>query len=143
MGDQNQLTPTAVVTAFLRYRDKLLLVQRSQRVGTYQGCWSAISGYLEDSSPLMQARREIREETGLRDSEVHLVAAGHPVVIDAPELGKRWVVHPFLFDIEDPGRIHLDWENVAVEWVAPEEIASYPTVPRLQEALQACLAVEP
>jgi len=56
--------PTAVVTAFLQYAGRILLVQRSGRVGSYQGRWSAISGYLEDATPLAQACREIREETG-------------------------------------------------------------------------------
>lgn len=138
----DRLVPAAVVTAFLRHGDRILLVQRSQRVGSYQGCWSAISDYLEDPTPLMQARREVREETGLGDDEVHLVASGHPVVIEAPELGKLWVVHPFLFEIDDPARVRLDWENVTAEWVTPARIGDYPTVPQLVDTLNACLAME-
>ncbi|MCP4288423.1 MAG: NUDIX domain-containing protein [Gammaproteobacteria bacterium] len=133
------LEPTAVVTAFLRYDGRILLVQRSRRVGTYQGRWSAISGYLEDDTPLLQARREIREETGLPDDEIHLVAEGEPIAIPAPELAKLWMVHPFLFEIDDPEHIRLDWENVEFCWIAPDEIKDYPTVPKLEEALQACL----
>ena len=119
-----------------------MLVQRSGRVGSYRGCWSAISGYLEDNTPLLQARREIREETRLPDVEVHLVAVGQPVEIPAPELGRIWVVHPFLFDIDDPKRIELDWENLKSEWVLPGAVSDYPTVPSLDEALRACLEVE-
>ena len=48
------LEPTVVVTTFLQYEGRILLVQRSSRVGTYQGCWSAVSGYLEDAKPLLQ-----------------------------------------------------------------------------------------
>jgi 8-oxo-dGTP diphosphatase len=138
MGSSQQLEPTAVVTAFLRHKGKVMLVQRSQRVGTYRGCWSAISGYLEDSTPLVQARREIREETGLPDSEIHLVASGEPLMIEAPELDRMWIVHPFLLDIDDPSKVKLDWENEQVRWVEPEALAEYPTVPQLQEALFAC-----
>ena len=135
------LKPTAVVTAFLQYEGRILLVQRSSRVGTYQGRWSAISGYLEDAEPLLQARREIREETRLPDDEVHLVAEGEPIAVPAPELTRLWVVHPLLFEIDDPEHVRLDWENVEACWVAPAEIKDYPTVPKLEDALQACLKI--
>ena len=135
------LEPTAVVTAFLRHTGKILLVQRSGRVGSYRGHWSAISGYLEDATPLAQACREIREETGLPDEEVHLVAEGEPISISAPELNSLWEVHPFLFEIDDPQHIRLDWENVEFRWIAPEEIKHYLTVPKLEEALQAVLKI--
>jgi 8-oxo-dGTP diphosphatase len=130
---------TAVVTAFLQYAGRILLVQRSGRVGSYQGRWSAISGYLEDATSLAQACREIREETGLPDEEVHLVAKGEPIYVPAPELNRLWEVHPFLFEIDDPEHVRLDWENVEFRWVAPDEIKNYLTVPKLEEALWACL----
>ena len=122
-----------VVTAFLRHGDRILLVRRSARVGTYQGRWSGISGYLEDRTPLEQALREIREETGLRQG-VHLVRAAEPMEVPDPGLDICWVVHPFLFDIEEPGQIRLDWENRELRWMAPGEIAELPTVPALAEA---------
>jgi len=133
------LKPTAVVTAFLKYDGRILLVRRSRMVGTYQGRWSAISGYLEDATPLLQARREIREETGLHDDEIHFVAEGEPISIPAPELSRLWNVHSFLFEIDDPDHVRLDWENVEFCWIAPDEMKNYPTVPKLEEALQACL----
>ena len=64
------MSRVSVVTAFLRHQDRVLLVRRSDRVGTYQGRWSAISGYLEDDAPLQQAYREIREETGLSQDQI-------------------------------------------------------------------------
>ena len=57
---QNPLTRREVVTAFLRARGKILIVRRSRKVGTYQGRWSGISGYLEDPTPHAQVLREIR-----------------------------------------------------------------------------------
>lgn len=139
MQAETPLQPTAVVTAFLRHDQRILLVQRSARVGSYQGRWSAISGYLEEVTPLQQARREISEETGLPESEVHLVAAGEAISIPAPELGRLWVVHPFLFDVDDPQHVRLDWENLTCCWVAPHELHKFNTVPGLDQALQACL----
>ncbi len=128
-----------VVTAFLRHNGKILIVRRSGRVGSYRGRWSAVSGYLEDPIPLAQARREIREETGLPEQTVHLVRAGEPLEVPDEKLATCWVVHPFLFEIDDPEQVRLDWENRELRWVDPAEIADLSTVPQLAEALQRCL----
>jgi 8-oxo-dGTP pyrophosphatase MutT (NUDIX family) len=128
-----------VITAFLRHQGKILLVKRSEKVGSYQGYWSAISGYLEDPTPLAQARREIREETGLEAGDFQLIRSGTPLEIPSPEHHCCWVVHPFLFDIKDPRQIRLDWENNESSWVEPHSIGSYKTVPMLQETYRACM----
>lgn len=128
-----------VVTAFLRSAGKILLVQRSAKTGTYQRRWAGISGYLEDATPLQQALREIREETGLEETTVHLTRAGKPLEVPAPELATCWVVYPSLFDIDTPDQIRLDCENTALRWILPEQLPAYPTVPGLAQALAACL----
>ena len=128
-----------VVTAFLRAGGKILLVRRSAKTRTYQRRWAGISGSLEDPTPLQQALREIREETGLDETTVHLARAGKPLEIPAPELATYWIVHPFLFDIDAPDQIRLDWENTALRWVLPDQLPTYPTVPGLAQALAACL----
>jgi len=128
-----------VITAFLRHQGKILLVKRSEKVGSYQGRWSAISGYLDDPTPLAQAQREIREETGLETSDIKLIRCGDPLEIPSPEHHCCWVVHPFLFDIKDPQHIRLDWENCESSWIEPASISNYTTVPMLQEAYHACM----
>jgi 8-oxo-dGTP pyrophosphatase MutT (NUDIX family) len=126
-----------VVTAFLRHGNRVLLVRRSDRVGSYRGLWSAISGYLEEVAPLQQAFREIEEETGLRAAALRLLAAGEPLEVPAPELTTCWVVYPFLFEIQDPGAVRLDWENTELRWVTPTELRQMSTVPALADALGA------
>jgi translation initiation factor 2B subunit (eIF-2B alpha/beta/delta family) len=56
-----------VVTCFLRHRGEVLLVRRSDAVGTYAGQWGGVSGYVEGDpvDALDDARREIEEETGI------------------------------------------------------------------------------
>jgi 8-oxo-dGTP pyrophosphatase MutT (NUDIX family) len=139
MNDSTELARKCVVTAFLRHRGKILIMRRSDAVGSYRGRWSGVSGFLEDTTPLTQALREIREETALHKGRLRLIKSGKPLEIPAPELGTLWVVHPFLFDLDDPAEIHLDWENIEFEWVAPQELGDYPTVPHLAEALDRCL----
>lgn len=127
-----------VVTAFLEHDGKILLVRRSQAVGTYRGCWSGISGYLEHE-PLEQALIEIREETGLSGDETELVKEGEPLEIFDAEQNRRWRVYPFLFHVKRPDAIRLDWESLELRWIMPSEIDNYQTVPSLKETLTRCL----
>lgn len=127
-----------VVTAFLRHAGEVLLLRRSERVGSYRGRWAAVSGYLEEADALTQALREVEEEAGIRRTELRLVQAGAPLVVDDERLGRRWVVHPFLFDVAARPSVRLDWEHTAHRWVSPAALAELPTVPRLRAALQAC-----
>lgn len=124
-----------VVTCFLTHNKKVLLVRRSGRVGTYRGKWAGISGYAE-APPHEQARREILEETGIGPDDLRLVKAGEPLEAPDEELGVRWIVHPFLFEIGDPAKVRLDWENTEARWISPAEIADLKTVPKLEEALE-------
>lgn len=128
-----------VVTAFLRNQGKFLIVRRSAEVGTYRGRWSGISGYMEHS-PHAQALQEIAEETGLSETEVRLVAEGVPLEVPDEELRVCWVIHPFLFDVQTPQHIRLDWENIESRWVEASELKRYATVPALAEALNRCLS---
>ncbi len=133
--------PRRVVTCFLRRRDagggdEILILRRSGRVGTYQGCWAGVSGYLEGDDPLARALVEITEETGLSAGDVTLVRAGEPLPVDDRARGLRWVVHPFLFDVTTEKPPTLDWESTEARWIAPADLIQYDTVPLLKEALE-------
>ncbi len=124
-----------VVTAFLERPDGLiLLLQRSEKVGSFRGRWAGVSGYLEDPTPLDQVYRELKEEVGLDRGRLALAAAGAPVL--ARDARRVFVVHPFRFRVADP-EIRLDWEHVRAEWVEPAEIRRRPTVPKLDRAWEA------
>ncbi|MGE4579458.1 MAG: NUDIX domain-containing protein [Desulfuromonadales bacterium] len=131
-----------VVTAFLRHEGKILLLKRSDRVRTYRGRWAAVSGSLEEPTPLAQALREIREETGLGETDLCLVAAAPcQEVVDA-ELATRWLIHPFLFEVNGSPGVRLDWEHEECRWIEAAELSHYLTVPALAQVLAACLQTE-
>jgi 8-oxo-dGTP pyrophosphatase MutT (NUDIX family) len=126
---------TPVVTSFLEDEEgRVLLVRRSEKVGSYQGQWSGISGYQEEPTPLAQAVKEIQEETGIAPEDLSLVAEGGPVYVRHGE--EVFVVHPFRFRVPHPP-VRLDWENVESEWVPPSEIPLRSTVPKLDRAWEA------
>lgn len=131
---------THVVTAFLRNRGEILLLRRSESVGTYRGRWGGVSGYVEGDCT--DARREIREEVGVADAA--LVRGGEP--LELVDDGREWIVHPFLFEVEtreiDPNEEIAEWawlpapamrarETVPGLWTAYEHVA--PTVETVVE----------
>jgi nicotinamide-nucleotide amidase len=123
-----------VVTAFLESNHKILILRRSAKVGTYQGLWAGVSGYIE-TTPDQQALVEIKEETGLSPKDVKLVWKGQLVEVLDEKLKTRWIIHPYLFKVKNPELIKFDWEHIETQWIAPSEIDNYPTVPKLKEAL--------
>jgi 8-oxo-dGTP diphosphatase len=128
-----------VVTCFLLRRsgddDEILLLRRSQQVGTYRGRWAGVSGYIEETDPLTQAYTEMEEETGLIRENVQLLRSGEPLEVVDTEAKRKWVVHPFLFEVREPARIWADWEHTETRWIRPEDIFQYETVPQLAETL--------
>ncbi|WP_435361044.1 NUDIX domain-containing protein [Haloarchaeobius sp. DFWS5] len=125
---------THVVTAFLRNEGELLLLRRSDAVGTYAGRWGGVSGFAEND-PDEQVLVEIREETGLDESSVTLVRSGMPVRFTDEDLDRDWVVHPYLFDAAD-GDVTLSEEHTEFEWVPATELFRQDTVPELWTAYE-------
>ncbi|MFC1966697.1 NUDIX domain-containing protein [Chloroflexota bacterium] len=127
-----------VVTCFLESEGEILLLCRSERVGSYQGKWAGVSGYIE-RTPDEQALVEIEEETSLVGEDVDLIKKGEPLPVEDEKLGVRWVVHPYLFHIKDRRKVRIDWEHKDTKWIAPEDLGKLETVPMLKETLaQVC-----
>jgi translation initiation factor 2B subunit (eIF-2B alpha/beta/delta family) len=122
---------TGVVTVFLRNGSDVLLLRRSDAVGSYSGQWGAVAGHAE-GDPARLAREEIREETGLDPGEMTFVRRGASFPVEDPDHG-TWRVNPFLFDC--PTReVTTNRETTAYEWVQPPAILDRETVPRLWES---------
>jgi len=124
-----------VVSCFLEYKGKILIARRSSKVGTYQGRWAGISGYLEKDS-YRTALNELQEEVNLTAEDVKLIKEGEVLQVPDEKLNILWNVHPFLFRCKSPEKIKLDWEHKEYRWVDPREISKYETVPKLKEAFE-------
>jgi len=130
-----------VVTCFLKSGSEILILRRSEQVGTYQGKWAGVSGYIEQGVD-EQALVEIEEETSLHREDISLIKKGKPLVVNDEKLGTKWVVHPYLFHINDRDKIKIDWEHQESKWIKPEDLGNYPTVPMLKETLDRVLSRE-
>ena len=123
-----------VVTCFLESDGEILILRRSEQVGSYQGRWAGVSGYIEKTAD-EQALVEIKEETSLCKEDLQLIKKGEPLPIIDDKLGIKWVVHPYLFHIKDRGKIKIDWEHKETSWIDPKDIDNFETVPMLKETL--------
>ena len=128
------LVERPVVTAFLEREGRILVVRRSEKVGSFRGKWSGVSGFLEGPDPEAHARREVEEETGI--TNVQFLATG-PVVWGRGD-NTVYAIHPFRFSAPR-GDVRLDWENVEYRWIGPEEIGGLDAVPNLLAAYRATL----
>ena len=123
-----------VVSCFLESDGEILILRRSGQVGTYQGRWAGVSGYIESTAD-EQALTEIEEETSLSGEDLKLLKKGRPLEVKDNKLGVKWVVHPYLFHIKDRDKIKIDWEHKEVRWIQPTDIDNFETVPKLKETL--------
>ncbi|MFA5033058.1 MAG: NUDIX pyrophosphatase [bacterium] len=142
---KNKMSPeiSNVVTCFLESEGKILILKRSSKVGTYQGKWAGVSGYMpskkttgRDTTPEQQALKEINEETSLAAEEVELLKKGKPVMVKDEKLNKEWKIYPFMFRVKTPDKIKIDWEHSETIWIKPEDMEKYDTVPNLKETFQ-------
>lgn len=129
---KEELPEKHVVACFLECNGRILILRRSQAVGSFKGRWAGISGYVETTAD-EQILVEIEEETSLCPEDVELVAKGSLLV--AVDEGFRWVIHPYLFHTKETDKVRINWEHSEKKWIRPENIDSYQTVPKLKETL--------
>ena len=69
--DYSNSDTAPVVTVFIKYKDKILLLKRSDKVRTYQGKWNTVAGYLDElKSTQEKAIEEIKEELGVEKNDI-------------------------------------------------------------------------
>ena len=126
---------TNIVTSFIKNDDKILILKRSDKVKSMKCLWAGISGIIENNeTPLTRAKIEIFEEAGIREEQIELLKAVQQIKISAPQYkNHEWNIFPFLFKAKNP-EIKLNWENSEFEWIEPNKIKNYKTVPDLEKS---------
>ena len=127
---------TNIVTSFIKNDDKILILKRSDKVKSMKCLWAGISGIIENNeTPLTRAKIEIFEEAGIHEEQIELLKAIQQIKISSPQYkNHEWNIFPFLFKAKNP-EIKLNWENLEFEWIEPNEIKNYKTVPDLEKIL--------
>jgi 8-oxo-dGTP pyrophosphatase MutT (NUDIX family) len=140
--DYTNAKAAPVVDCFLRSEDKLLILQRSDKVGLLKLRWNMISGYLDELGRTLRekAYMEIEEETGISRTHITNYTEGRPYKAIHRGIGKTtWYVYPVLADLDRIHPVKLDWEHTSFAWVKPEELSLYDPKGRIEFVLSRIL----
>jgi predicted aconitase with swiveling domain/8-oxo-dGTP pyrophosphatase MutT (NUDIX family) len=120
-----------VVTSIVRHGGKILILKRSEKVGTNKGKWAGVSGYIENGEdPEQAASREIREELSI--DRFTLIGKANPMMIREAE--HIWTIYPFLFEAESENVV-TDWEHTEHRWVQPDQVKDFDVVKGFENLL--------
>jgi len=110
------------VVVFVRHQETILALHRSSRVWFYPGAWAVVGGHLPPgTNPVSHGYTELREETGIRRSEVRLVRVGRRVRLVDPKTQQVWISVPILVELRRRRAPKLDWEHTGFRWIAPSK----------------------
>ncbi len=125
-----------VINCVLKYKDKLLVVQRSKELKFYPGYWNGISGFLDDKRSLYdKVANEIREELGISKSKIKQIRLGEIFDQEEPKYKKTWIVHPVLVEVKTD-KVQLDWEAKSYKWATLQEIKRLNLLPGFDDVLK-------
>lgn len=134
--DYSNSNRAPVLTCFVKYADKILLLKRSDKVRVYQGLWNSVAGYLDEFRPLEEkAQEELREELGIAAEIIKQTKLGQPYELFDGSVGKIWIIFPVLVELNQEPVIKLDWEHTKYCWVSPEEVKNFDIVPGLDKTM--------
>ncbi|MFH1408930.1 MAG: NUDIX domain-containing protein [Nanoarchaeota archaeon] len=137
--DYTHANVAAVIIVFVQFQDQILLLKRSEKVGSYRGKWSAVAGYLDSLGALKdKVHEELREELNLKEELIASMTFGTPYRFLDKTLGCTWLIHPVIVDLKERPVITLDWEHTEYAWITPEDIEQYDAVPNLKRSWQQC-----
>ncbi len=133
----------SVVTCLIKdEKEKVLILKRSNKVKTYKGLWSGVSGYVEeDEKPVDTAYKEISEEVGLEKEDVKLIDSKEPIEFTDKYKNEiyNWKVFPFLFKTNKKEKIQIDWEHTDYRWILPKDVEKFDTVPHFLDVVSKLL----
>lgn len=125
-----------VINCVLNYKDKILIVQRSENLNFYQNHWNGISGFLDDKKSLEQkVKEELKEELGIGEKEIKRIRVGEIFHQEAPQYKKTWIVHPVLVQVKTD-KVKLNWEAKDYKWIRLRDAKQFKLLPGFEKVLE-------
>jgi len=128
-----------VINCVLKYGNKILIVQRSNKLNFYPNYWNGISGFLDDKSSLnKKVEDEIKEELGIPKEKIISIRLGEIFHQEEKKYKKTWIVHPVLVKVKTDN-VKLDWEAQDYKWINIKKIKKFRLLPGFNEVIKALL----
>lgn len=125
-----------VINCVLKYKDKILVVQRSAELNFYPSYWNGISGFLDDQRSLTEkVQDELKEELGITKNQVKSIRLGEIFDQKESKYKKTWIVHPVLVEVKT-NQVKLDWEAKNFKWASLAEVKKLKLLPGFGEVLK-------
>jgi len=125
-----------VINCVLKYKNKILVVQRSKELNFYPNCWNGISGFLDDKRSLSKkVVDELKEELGILKSKIKRIRLGEIFDQEEPKYKKTWIVHPVLVEVKID-KVKIDWEVRNYKWLTLGEAKKLDLLPGFDEVLK-------
>lgn len=126
-----------VIKIIVKYKDKILILKRSDKVRTYKGKWNTVAGYLDELKSIRKkVLEELYEETGISEENILHIKIGNSYNFFDNDIKKTWLVHPVFVELKHKPEIKLDWEHTQCKWIKPEELNNYDIVRTTEECLE-------
>ena len=95
----------------------------------YPNYWNGVSGFLDDAQDIEdKVREELREELGIAADDLLELTRGTPLLQEAPQYNKTWLVMPMLAKVRHV-TFQLDWEAQHAQWYTPQDIMALDLLP--------------
>ena len=129
-----------VLSCFVKYKNQILILKRSDKVIAYHGKWNSVSGFIDEPKPLYdKVLEELEEELGISKEIIAKTKIYKSYNWVDTKINKTWIVYPCLAELNRMPDIKLDWEHTDFKWIYPEELKNYDTIPNLDIGLKRVL----
>lgn len=135
--DYSHAKTAIVVTVFIKFKNKILLLKRGNKVSTYRGKWNTVAGYIDEIKPVEdKIYEELKEEIGIKKDNIKNFKLGEPFLFKDNKINRTWIINPAVVELNKKPEIKLDWEHVEYKWIYPKDIDNFDTVPNLKASLK-------
>lgn len=125
-----------VINCVVKYKNKILIVERSKKLNFYPVFWNGISGFLDDRRTLREkVIDELKEEIGLSKKAIKKIHFGEIFHQEEPKYKKTWIVHPVLVEVATD-KITLNWEAGDYRWLTLKEAKKLKLLPGFDVVLK-------
>ena len=138
--DYSNSDTAPVITVFVKYKDKILLLKRSNKVNNYPSKWNTVSGYLDEVKPIKnKILEELSEELDIQENIIKNINYGKYWKLVDKKINKTWLIYPVIVELNKKPPIKLDWEHTDFKWIKPENITDFDIVTKLDKSLENAL----